>query len=141
MPVLATNSPNKLFDALAAGRPVIVNSDAWTRALVETHGVGRFARPGSAESLAEAILWLRYHPEERADMGRRARRLAEAEFDREKLAVRFEAVLRAAAGPSAAGTGPGSAAQPEAALPESALSGAPSEITSPDRLFEADVRR
>ncbi len=30
-PILATNSPNKFFDGLASGKPMIVNSDGWTR--------------------------------------------------------------------------------------------------------------
>jgi glycosyltransferase involved in cell wall biosynthesis len=111
LPVLATNSPNKLFDALAAGRAVIVNSDGWTRRLVEEHGVGVYAEPGSAAALAERILWLSRHPETCADMGRRARRLAERDFDRLELAGRFEAVLRASTGGL---PGPPAAAPPAA---------------------------
>lgn len=98
LPVLATNSPNKLFDALAAGRPVIVNSNGWTRALVEQGGAGRYAEPASPESLAAQIRWLRDHPEERAAMGRAARRVAESDFDRKKCAAAFERVLLHAAG-------------------------------------------
>jgi len=98
LPVLATNSPNKLFDALAAGRPLLVNSDGWTRRLVEDHGVGRYAEPGSGASLAAEIVWLHEHPEERRAMGRRARTLAEAQFDRARLAAQFESVLARAAG-------------------------------------------
>jgi glycosyltransferase involved in cell wall biosynthesis len=98
LPVLATNSPNKLFDALAAGCPVIVNSDGWTRELVETHCVGRFAIPGSGASVADEIRWLHDHAPERRNMARNARQLAEARFDRLKLVREFEAVLLAAAG-------------------------------------------
>ena len=35
IPILATNSPNKLFDSLSAGKPIIVNSAGWTKDLVE----------------------------------------------------------------------------------------------------------
>ena len=31
IPILATNSPNKLFDSLSAGKPLIVNSNGWTQ--------------------------------------------------------------------------------------------------------------
>ncbi len=41
VPVLATNSPNKLFDTFAAGRPAIVNMDGWMRELVEESRGGR----------------------------------------------------------------------------------------------------
>lgn len=99
IPVLATNSPNKLFDALAAGKPVLVNSNGWTRKLVQDHGVGRYAEPGSGESLAAEIRWLAAHRHEAAAMGRRARALAERDFDRQQQASVFSRVLaRAAAG-------------------------------------------
>ena len=100
IPVLATNSPNKLFDALAAGKPVIVNSDGWTRKLVQEHGVGRYATPGSGEALANEIRWLAARRSELASMGRRARALAEKDFDRQKLAQVFSEVLVRAAGGS-----------------------------------------
>ena len=138
LPILATNSPNKLFDALAAGRPVIVNSDGWTRALVERHDVGRFARPGSAESLASEILWLRDHPDERSAMGRNARRLAQAEFDRDKLAARFEAVLRAAAGSLPAALD----AESERVAPATPAPAAlPTGIADPNGWLEQETRR
>lgn len=45
IPVLATNSPNKLFDSLAAGKLTIVNSPGWTKALVEQYKCGFYADP------------------------------------------------------------------------------------------------
>lgn len=96
LPVLATNSPNKLFDALAGGRPVVVNSDGWTRRLVEDHEVGRFATPGSGDALAREILWLKENHVARERMGRQARALAEREFDRIELAASLERVLESA---------------------------------------------
>jgi len=119
LPVLATNSPNKLFDALATGRPVIVNSNGWTRALVEQGRAGRYAEPGSPESLAEQIRWLRDHPAEAAAMGKAARQLAESDFDRRQCAMEFERVLAHAAarrtGPMAPLTAQATAYAPERA--------------------------
>jgi glycosyltransferase involved in cell wall biosynthesis len=94
VPVLGTNSPNKMFDAFASGRPVIVNNDGWTRELVRQHGVGLTAEPGSAESLVDQLLRLAGNRRETLEMGHRARRLAEEAFDRRRLAVQFESVLR-----------------------------------------------
>ncbi len=93
VPILATNSPNKLFDTFAAGRPAVVNTTGWQRELVERNRVGVAARPGDPEHLAECVLWLRDHPAEVAEYGRNARRLAETEFDRRLLAGRLERVL------------------------------------------------
>jgi len=98
VPVLSTCSPNKLFDALAAGRPVIVNIDGWMHELVESNEVGLFATPGSAADLAACILELVGSYETRHAMGIRARRLAESQFDRQQLAAQFERVLATAAG-------------------------------------------
>jgi glycosyltransferase involved in cell wall biosynthesis len=97
VPVLATCSPNKLFDTFAAGRPAIVNTAGWMRQLVEENEAGLFVRPGDAQDLAEKVAWLRDHPEEAERYGRNARRLAEREFDRELLAARALAVLQEAA--------------------------------------------
>src|SRR5215213_9149349 len=97
VPVLATNSPNKLFDTFAAGRPAIVNMDGWMRRLVEDNEAGMYVRAGDAEDLAQKLAWLRAHPEEVERLGRNGRALAEREFDRDKLAARMLAVLEEAA--------------------------------------------
>jgi glycosyltransferase involved in cell wall biosynthesis len=93
VPVLATNSPNKLFDTFAAGRAAIVNTEGWMRELVEDNEAGVFVRPGDPGDLAEKVAWLRDHPAEVARLGRNARALAEREFDRDALAARALAVL------------------------------------------------
>jgi glycosyltransferase involved in cell wall biosynthesis len=97
VPVLATNSPNKLFDTFAAGRPAIVNSPGWMRELVETNEAGLFARPGDPRDLADKVAWLRDHPDVAERYGRNARALAERDFDRDQLAARALTVLEEAA--------------------------------------------
>jgi len=97
VPVLATNSPNKLFDTFAAGRPAIVNMDGWMRELVEHNESGLYVRAGDARDLAEKIAWLRDNPDAAARMGSNARALAEREFSRDELAARALAVLEEAA--------------------------------------------
>ena len=97
VPVLATNSPNKLFDSFAAGRPAIVNMNGWMRELVEGNEAGLYVRAGDARDLAAKLEWLRDHPDEAAAMGRNARALAEREFDRDLLAGRALELLEEAA--------------------------------------------
>jgi glycosyltransferase involved in cell wall biosynthesis len=97
VPVLATNSPNKLFDTLAAGRPAIVNMDGWMRELVERNDAGLYVRAGDAVDLAEKLAWLRDNPDAVERMGRNARALAEREFSRDELAARALRVLEGAA--------------------------------------------
>jgi glycosyltransferase involved in cell wall biosynthesis len=91
VPVLATNSPNKLFDTFAAGRPAIVNMDGWMRQLVEDNDAGFYVR--DAADLAQKLAWLRAHPEEVERIGRNGRALAEREFGRDLLAGRVLDVL------------------------------------------------
>jgi glycosyltransferase involved in cell wall biosynthesis len=98
VPVLTTNSPNKLFDTFAAGRPAIVNTEGWMRDLVERNEAGVFVRPGDPRDLAAKVAWLRDNPREVERLGRNARALAEREFDRDALAARALGVLEEAAG-------------------------------------------
>ncbi len=55
LPVLGTNSPNKLFDSLASGKLTIVNTIGWTRALVEDHKCGFYADPLKAQDFIDKI--------------------------------------------------------------------------------------
>lgn len=82
-PILETNSPNKYFDALAAGKLIITNTDGWIRDMVESHQCGFYADPrnpnASYEKLApffkDSNLLLQYQ--------RNARNLAEQYYSRE----------------------------------------------------------
>ncbi len=87
VPVLATCSPNKLFDTLAAGKPVIVNTPGWLRLLVEEHQCGRYATANQPNDLADQISFVCDHPEFAREAGRNARKLAERCFDRRRLAA------------------------------------------------------
>jgi len=88
-----TWSPNKMFDALAAGKPVLVNVSGWLRELVEQNDCGIYLGPSRPEVLAEALAELADDPERCRQMGRNARDMAEREFSREKLAAVLENVL------------------------------------------------
>lgn len=91
-------SPNKLFDYLAAGRPVVfaVNTPA---DIVAAAGAGVHADPSSAPDLARAMAEIASLPREvREAMGRRGRAWVEAHHDVEKLAERFGSALVGANG-------------------------------------------
>jgi len=93
-----TWSPNKMFDALAAGKPVLINVGGWLGQTIESNKCGRMLDPHRPESLAEALVELASEPALSARMGRKARALAEREFDRTLLARRLERVLKEATG-------------------------------------------
>jgi glycosyltransferase involved in cell wall biosynthesis len=96
-PILETNSPNKFFDSLAAGKPIVVNLDGWLRRLVEENDAGVWVPAGNAEALAGALSTLSANPEGVARMGRNARSLAEREFGRDEMADRLAQTLEEAA--------------------------------------------
>lgn len=85
LPILATNSPNKLFDSLSAGKPVIVNSAGWTKDLVEENNCGLYVKPDDPADLAEKIITLKNNPDLCVEMGRNSRRLAENKYDKDIL--------------------------------------------------------
>ena len=97
VPILATNSPNKLFDTFAAGRPAIVNTDGWQRTLVEDNDAGVYAAAGDPEDLARRVLELRDDPGRARRMGANGRALAEREFGRDLLAERLRLLLEGVA--------------------------------------------
>ena len=93
VPIHATNSPNKFFDGLASGRPMIVNSPGWTKDLVEECDCGVYVPAGDGSALADAIEQLSSNPAALARIGHNARCLAEDRFDRTILARQLLAVL------------------------------------------------
>ncbi len=54
-PVLSTSSPNKLFESLAAGVPVIITTEGWMKEFVEFNEVGIFVNPDSSKDLYDIL--------------------------------------------------------------------------------------
>jgi glycosyltransferase involved in cell wall biosynthesis len=82
---LEHNSANKFFDTLAAGRPVAINYGGWQADLVREHDAGLVLDPVDLGAAAKSLVtFLRSEP--RVETARRsARRLADNEFDRDRL--------------------------------------------------------
>lgn len=95
-PYLDTNSANKFFDFLAAGRPIVLNYAGWQASVLGDSGAGVAVSPSDPGALAAALRRLRDEPETRTAMGRSARRLAETQFARERLVDDIERALRSA---------------------------------------------
>jgi glycosyltransferase involved in cell wall biosynthesis len=86
-------SPNKFFDYIAAGIPVVNNYPGWLAGLITDHRCGIVVPPGNAAAFADALQRLADNADERRTMGAAARSLAEKEFARPLLAERFIATL------------------------------------------------
>ncbi|MFS4470843.1 glycosyltransferase family 4 protein [Chryseobacterium sp. T20] len=93
IPILYTNSPNKLFDSLSAGKPIIVNSAGWTKDIAEKYHCGYYVNPNRPEELVQKVLYLKDNPELVKEMGQNARELAETVYDKSILCKKFVEVI------------------------------------------------
>ncbi|MBU1701300.1 MAG: glycosyltransferase family 4 protein [Candidatus Eisenbacteria bacterium] len=82
--------PNKNFDYMASGRPLVLAVEGESRRLVEEAGAGFVVTPESADEMADAILrMVSLPPEEREAMGRRGREHVLRHYHRRMLSDRF----------------------------------------------------
>jgi len=89
-------SPNKFFDYLASGLPILVNYPGWMADMVGTQGLGFAVQPGDPVAFAEALMRMADARAVTAEMGPRARDLAQREFLRATLAQRCISVMESA---------------------------------------------
>jgi glycosyltransferase involved in cell wall biosynthesis len=95
LPALHDNSPNKVFDALAAGRPVFVNHEGWLADLLRERECGLVMPRDPSEAAARLASKLD-DPAWLARAGVAARILGRERFDRDVHARQLEAVLERA---------------------------------------------
>jgi glycosyltransferase involved in cell wall biosynthesis len=94
IPLYATVYPNKIFDYMAAGKPVILAIDGVIRQVVEQARAGVFVPPGDAVALANTIREMAEKPQAAQEMGRRGRHYIEEHFDRAVLAEKLVDILK-----------------------------------------------
>lgn len=72
--------PLKVFEMLACGVPAIVTDFPGQGDLIKENNCGLVIPPDDPSSLARAVAYLRQHPVERGEMGRRGRQIIERKF-------------------------------------------------------------
>lgn len=82
-------SPNKFFDYIAAGLPVINNYPGWLAGMIGDNQCGFAVEPENPCAFADALEQAANDRVELKAMGLRGRELAVREFDRELLSNRF----------------------------------------------------
>jgi glycosyltransferase involved in cell wall biosynthesis len=80
-------SPNKFFDYIAAGIPVLNNYPGWLADMITANGFGVAVPPSDSKALADALVSLASEPATSSSQGATARRFAEENYGRERLAA------------------------------------------------------
>jgi glycosyltransferase involved in cell wall biosynthesis len=96
LPALWDNSANKFFDALAAGRPFLLNYGGWQADLVREHGAGLVVPPGDPAAAARLLVDFLADPARLRRTGEAAAALGRRAFDVDELSDRALAVLEEA---------------------------------------------
>ena len=90
--------PNKLFEYMSAGVPVIASDFPLWRKIVERAGCGLVADPLDPHAIASAIEWLLTHPDEAEAMGKRGqeavRKLYNWEHEAKALINFYERLIK-----------------------------------------------
>lgn len=82
-------SPNKFFDYISAGLPVLINYPGWLAEYVESENCGFYVVPDDPTALAKALITAADDKQKLLAMGRNARLLANRDFSREVLSERW----------------------------------------------------
>jgi len=90
--------PSKLFDSMAAGKPVLLSVDGEARTILDKADAGLYYPPENAKELTEHVAWLAAHPSEAQAMGECGRAYARTHCTRasqvDKLISFMEEVAR-----------------------------------------------
>ncbi len=110
-PIFALTIPAKVQDYLACGKPILASLDGEGAAIIQESQAGLVSPCEDGRALAEHAMQLyRAAAGERAEMGRRARRYYEENFERQRLLDRLEEQFREVAGEGASTRAPRRAA-------------------------------
>lgn len=89
--------PNKMFEYMAAGLPVIASDFPLWREIVLPANAGLLVDPLDPQAIATAMEWMLAHPEEAEAMGRQGRKAVEERFnwrpEEEKLVRLYQRLL------------------------------------------------
>jgi len=93
IPEMQHNSANKVFDALAAGKPVCVNYGGWHADLIDSRGAGLTLSPTDHVQAAQELVEFVNNSDGLRRAGEQAAALADSRFNRDRLAGEFRNVL------------------------------------------------
>lgn len=80
-PNIMEAEPNKFFEILSAGLPLIASDFPAWRSFIDHYGCGLVVDPSSPAAIADAIVWMISHREEAQAMGERGRRAINEDYN------------------------------------------------------------
>ena len=87
-------SPNKFFDYLSSGLPILINYPGWISDIVEFNQIGITVKPKKSLDFAKGLIHLYENQILLKSMSLKARKLAEEEFSRKDLSNKFVKVIK-----------------------------------------------
>ena len=88
-----TAAPNKYYDYIASGLPIVFNFQGSIKDLILKKKAGYYVDYDSPEQLSETMIHIACNQLETTEFGKNARLLAEEQYDLNEIVVQFEKVL------------------------------------------------
>ena len=88
-PLLDTSSPNKLFESLAAGVPVVQTTQGWIKDFLDQNNCGFTVKPDNPEELADLLIYLDANKSILNQQGANAKSTAQLFFGKDYLAKKM----------------------------------------------------
>lgn len=82
-------SPNKFFDYIASGLPILNNYPGWLAEMISENEMGEVVEPDNAKAFADALIKMVDNPAMLDEYSKNARSFAVKKFDREILGKQF----------------------------------------------------
>lgn len=86
--------PTKVYDYMSMELPVIISNTPYALKMNEIYHFGICVDPSNVNEIADAIIWLKNHPEEAIAMGKNGRKAVVDEFNWEKESEKLVAFYR-----------------------------------------------
>ena len=86
-------SPNKFFDYISSGLPIINNYPGWISNIINENNVGISVKPNDYNAFADALIYLAENKASYKNKSMNARKLAVKDFSSKKISTRVRKLV------------------------------------------------